>query len=114
MGPAWTLAAVLLLASCASGGTGGWVPLTPASDASGPVIRIAGTVRHLEVEGGLFVIRDTQGRQFSPTNLPEQFKVDGFLVEVDARERKDMVSIGMVGTLIELVQIRRSPTGGEP
>lgn len=69
----------------------------------------AGAVHHLEIEGGLWVIRDAGGTQFSPTNLPEAFKVEGLAVEFDARRRDDMVSVGMSGPLIEIVRIRRRP-----
>lgn len=85
-----------------------WVVVAP----SGPAPTLTGrrgTVRHLEIEGGVWVIRDEAGTQFSPSNLPEAFRADGLAVEFDARRRDDMVSTGMTGPLIEIVRIRRRP-----
>lgn len=85
-------------------GAGGWVELV--SEADGPTIRITGTVQHQEVEGGVWVIRTDEGR-YQPINLPSAFQVDGMAVEAEAVRRTDMVSIGMVGPLVELLRIRQ-------
>jgi len=89
---------------------GSWDELVEtAGDAS--VERIQGTVRYLEVEGGVYVIRagDTD---YDPTNLPEAYRVDGLPVAADVVRQEEMVSIRMVGPLVEIVRIRR--TGGVP
>jgi hypothetical protein len=57
----------------------------------------------------LFVIRDAQGTQYNPLNLPPGFRVEGMIVEVDARRSANVASIGMVGPVIELLRIRRPP-----
>lgn len=102
--------AVLILSSCASTAGNGWVELKPPQPAgSGPTFQITGTVHHLDLEGGVFVIRDTEGAQYSPLNLPNAFRVDGMTVEADARRRDDMASIGMAGQLVELLRVRRRP-----
>ncbi|HYC31381.1 MAG TPA: META domain-containing protein [Gemmatimonadales bacterium] len=109
--------AVLALAGCAGGGAGkaepeggivgnGWVDVTPKPEGDGPVITILGTVRHLDLEGGLFVVQDAGGTNYNPTNLPGEFRKDGKVVEAEARERKDVGSIGMVGPVIDVVRIR--------
>jgi hypothetical protein len=67
-------------------------------------------VHYLDLEGGLFVIRDAQGVQYNPTNLPETFRRDGMLVEAEAQRRDDMASIGMVGSIVELLRIRLRST----
>lgn len=90
--------------SSSPAGAGGWVEL--ASEADGPTIRITGTVRREEVEGGVWVIRTEEGK-YQPMNLPPAFQVDGMAVEAVAVRRTDMVSIGMVGPLVELLRIRR-------
>lgn len=103
--------AALVLSSCASTGSNGWVELKPEPAGSGPTIHITGTVHHLDLEGGLFVIRDAEGTQYNPINLPEAFRVDGMAVEADARRRDNMASIGMVGPLVELLRVRSRPGG---
>ena len=105
-----TPAAVLVLSSCASTAGTGWVALDPPKPTgSGPTFHLTGTVHHMDLEGGLFVIRDAQGTQYSPLNLPDAFRVDGMAVEAEARRRDDMASIGMVGPLVELLRIRSRP-----
>lgn len=89
-------------------GARGWVEL--ASEADGPTIRITGTVEHQEVEGGVWVIRTDEGK-YQPMNLPPAFQVDGMAVQAEAVRRTDMVSIGMVGPLVELLRIRQSDAG---
>jgi heat shock protein HslJ len=107
----------LVLAACASGGGGGgggagqWVELKTEAGGDGAVIQVSGTVRHLDLEGGIFVIRDTGGTQYSPTNLPESFQVNGKAVEAEARRRDDLASIGMVGPIVELIRIRERAGG---
>jgi heat shock protein HslJ len=103
--------AALILSSCASTGGKGWAELKPETAGSGPTVHITGTVHHLDLEGGVFVIRDADGTQYNPVNLPDAFRVDGMAVEVDARRRDDMASIGMVGPLVELLRIRSRPGG---
>jgi len=96
-----------LVASCASPREPGWVEVPSMSADSGEVMRITGTVHRLEVEGGVFVIRDAQGTQYNPTNLPDAFRKEGMVIEAEARRRDDMASIGMVGPIIELRRIRQ-------
>ena len=93
--------------------TDDWVELLPAVVGSTSAFRVVGNVQHLNLEGGVFVIRDSEGVQYNPMNLPEAFRIPGLRVEADARRREDTASIGMVGPIIELVRIRRQ-AGGDP
>jgi heat shock protein HslJ len=97
----------LILSACAGSSEKGWLELSPENAASEPVLRITGTVHHLDLEGGLFVIRDAGGTQYNPVNLPETFRSEGVTVEADARRRDNVASIGMVGPVVELLRIRR-------
>jgi len=98
--------AIVSLSSCAGSQNSGWVEPQPQPSAGGQTLRVVGTVHYLDLEGGLFVIRDAEGVQYNPVNLPEAFRRDGLPVEVEAYRRNDMVSIGMVGPLIEVARIR--------
>ena len=101
----------LFLAACAGGGAGResnpWEDLGPGKE-SGPVFLLGGTVRHVELEGGLFVIDAADGTRYVPTNLPPDYQVDGLALEAEARRRDDMASIAMVAPLVELVRIRKA------
>ncbi len=101
--------AVLVLSSCATTGSNGWVELKTDPAGAGPAFHITGIVHYMNVEGGLFVIRDAKGTQYNPINLPGAFRVDGMAVEADARRRDNMASIGMVGPLVELLRVRSRP-----
>ncbi|HEU5041518.1 MAG TPA: hypothetical protein VFT84_11880 [Gemmatimonadales bacterium] len=110
------LLTALALASCAGGGgvSGGanrWTELQPESGNNGEVLEVAGTVHQLDVEGGVFVIENSEGTRFNPTNLPAAFQVEGMAVEAEARRRDDVMSIGMVGPVIELLRIRERGDG---
>jgi heat shock protein HslJ len=119
---AFRVVASLCLAGCAGGGAGNpepeggavanrWVEINPKPEAGGPVTTIFGVIRHLDVEGGLFVIQDAGGTNYNPTNLPGAFREAGKAVEAEARERDDIMSIGMVGSVIDLVRIRERSAG---
>ncbi|MHB1328053.1 MAG: hypothetical protein ACYC2K_07610 [Gemmatimonadales bacterium] len=86
-----------------------WVVVEPPPEAAGQAVTIIGTVRHLDLEGGLYVISNADGINYNPTNLPAAFRVDGKPVEAEGRQRDDMASIGMVGPIVELVRIRDRP-----
>lgn len=113
------LPATLALAACAGasaggGGAGRWTELEPESGNNGEVIELAGTVHRLDIEGGVFVIENAEGTRFNPTNLPDAFKVEGKAVEAEARRREDVMSLGMVGPIVELLRIReREGSAGE-
>lgn len=102
-----------MLAACVGQGTPpsqAWLELPPSNAAgAAEVLNITGTVLHLDVEGGVFVIRDAQGTQYNPSNLPEAFRVDGLEVQAQAYRSRDMASIGMVGPMVELLRIKRNP-----
>jgi heat shock protein HslJ len=101
----WLAIGVLSL-SCHSGAPEvRWTELAPPPAEASQVLTFAGTVQFLDLEGGLYVIRDSLGTQYQPTNLPEAFRRDGLAVEAEAR-RRDMASIGMAGILVELIRIR--------
>jgi hypothetical protein len=88
----------------------GWTLPAPAPASQAPIIRIVGTVRYIDVEGGQYVIVDSvKNVRFNPTNLPSSFQIDGTFVEAEARQREGAVSIGMVGAIVDLVRIRPLP-----
>jgi hypothetical protein len=101
------------LLACSSSGNDGWVVLTPSSQQNtGEPVRLTGVIRHLTVEGGVYVIRSDDGVTYNPINLPEGFRQDGLAVEVEGRRRDDMGGIHQVGPLLELDRIRRREGGG--
>lgn len=102
-----SLFSVMNLSSCSATRKQGWIELEARPSESEQTLHIAGIVRHLDLEGGLFVIRNAQGVQYNPINLPEAFRRDGLAVEAQARRSENMASTGMIGTLVELLRIRK-------
>jgi hypothetical protein len=86
--------------------------LDPPADQVAPApaedfVRITGTVHRLDLEGGVYVIRTDDGTQYRPIELPEEFRVEGLAVEVEAKRRDDVLTVDMAGQAIELLDIRK-------
>lgn len=75
--------------------------------ADGDVIEESGTVQFVELEGGFYGIVADDGQRYDPTNLDETFEEDGLRVRFRAREREDLMSVRMWGTIIEIMSIER-------
>lgn len=78
-----------------------------------PSLQLAGTVTHLDIEGGVWVIRSGE-TNYNPMNLPERFRTEGLQIEAEAKRRDDIASISMVGPIIELVRIRVRESAESP
>ena len=68
-------------------------------------ITITGRIVYLAVEGGRFAIRGEDGRTYNPENLPDTFRKAGLPVKATARLRPDVMSIHMIGPVIEILEI---------
>lgn len=62
-------------------------------------MKIKGTVKYQELEGGFWSIIGEDGAQYAPISMPEQLKLDGAKVVVKAAEF-DGVTMMMWGTAI--------------
>jgi hypothetical protein len=100
------VAAMVFLAACHKATQGPWMDLNPPGQ-GGPTFHLSGTVSRLEIEGGLWLIKATDGEQYNVINLPRDFQVEGTPVEADARRREHVVSSPAVGATIDLLRIRK-------
>lgn len=66
------------------------------------VLNITGTVVWKPLEGGFFAIDADDGKGYDPINLPREYRTNGTRVRITAVERKDMASIHMYGTIIQI------------
>jgi heat shock protein HslJ len=64
-----------------------------------------GTVKWQTLESGFYAIDADDGKKYEPINLPSEYRVNGLRVRVTAKERDDMASINMYGTIIEITSI---------
>lgn len=101
---------LLSIAACevGDGGAGGdpWTALEGWPRHEEEAIRVTGTVDEIGVEGGVWVIRAPGGEEWAPIELPEAFRIEGAGVVADVRRRPDLLSIGMRGSLVEVLRIR--------
>jgi len=77
---------------------------TPDDESEG-TISFNGTVSYKEFEGGFFAIDADDGHNYDPTDLPEQFAVNGLRVAVTGRIRDDLASVHGYGPIIDIVSI---------
>jgi len=83
-----------------------WTSVSPER-ASRPSFRMTGSIEHLDLEGGVYVIQGDDSVTYAPTNLPAAFQYAGTRVEADARKSDQAMGIHQVGHPIELVRIRQ-------
>ena len=69
-----------------------------------------GIVEFVEVEGGCWRIAGSDGVNYEPLNLRDEFKENGLKVWFEATIRKNMNSTCMVGLLVDIKNIHRLET----
>jgi hypothetical protein len=70
-------------------------------------MEISGVIRYYKLEGGFFAIRGDDDQVYNPINLSEEFRQDGLPVVAKVKVRRDRMGIHQVGTLVEVVEIRK-------
>ena len=71
--------------------------------ASGLLTRdLTGTMTFVDLEGGYWAVV-SDGENYIPLNLPENYKVEGKRVTFEVVEQPDMVGIHMGGTYVEII-----------
>lgn len=70
-----------------------------------------GTVTYIDLEGGIYgIIADEDGMNYLPSNLPEEYRIDGLSVQFSADLEEDAMGSHMWGTPVKIRTIE--PTGG--
>ena len=64
-----------------------------------------GTITYVNLEGGFFGIVSDDWCFYEPINLEAQYQVDGLRVQIEARERLDIVTCIMWGITVELFTV---------
>lgn len=67
---------------------------------------IDGTVRFLDIEGGCWGIFGEDGVTYEPLGIPREFLKDGLKVRAAVKLRPDLLSICMIGTIVEVLEIK--------
>lgn len=68
-------------------------------------VNLIGEVRFVDLEGGFYGIIGSNGKNYFPINLSNEFKIDGIKVKFEGRIRKDILTTAMWGEAIEIIKI---------
>ena len=68
---------------------------------------IVGTIRHVDIEGGGWLIREDGGKSYQPQNLSDEFKKDGLRVRAKVQRVKDAVGVLQAGEIVRIIRIEK-------
>jgi hypothetical protein len=96
------LALILLLLPVVSCAGSALQPTAPGN------IVVNGVVHYVDLEGGFWIVRGTDNVTYDPVPpLEEAFRKEGLKVQLEGKIRTGGVSIRMVGTIIDVVRIKK-------
>jgi hypothetical protein len=90
-------------------------PVKPTEALRAPerkAIRVTGTIHHVEAEGGVYVIRTEDGKQYRLVELPEEFREEGLGVRLEGLLHDDVLTKDMAGQAVDIVEIRKMGESG--
>lgn len=109
------LLALALGAACSPDGSprrgpvGGPNPVKP-TEALRPAdrerVNLTGTIHHVDLEGGVWVIRTEDRKQYRVVELPDKFQEEGLRVVLDGMLHDDVITRDMAGQAIDILEIR--------
>ncbi len=68
---------------------------------------VAGTVRHVDLEGGFYGFVTDDGTKLNPVNLPQEYQKDGARLRLQVEPVKNGISLHMWGALVRIVSLER-------
>lgn len=68
-------------------------------------VYVKGTVKYVSLEGGFWAIYGDDGKHYDPLNLPKEYQSEGKRIKFTFKERNDLASFHMWGTIIEIIEI---------
>jgi hypothetical protein len=70
-----------------------------------PMMKIRGTVKYVNLEGGFYAIYADDGTKYTPFNLGKEYRIAGLVVEIEGRLMTDMMSIQQHGDMLKIEHI---------
>lgn len=93
-----TLTVLLLALAVGSGCVSSGTAFTPVATGTG-------TIRYMNLEGGFYLIVSDDGTRYDPLGLDPAFQREGLRVRYVVRPRPGGVTVHMVGTTVDVLQI---------
>ncbi|HOL40320.1 cache domain-containing protein [Methanospirillum sp.] len=70
-------------------------------------ITSTGTITYIDLEGGFYGFIASDGTQYLPLDLPDEFKQDGLVVDITGIKETDVVTIQMWGQPLRILSISK-------
>lgn len=90
-------------------------PIKPTEALRAPerkAVHLTGTIHHVKAEGGVYVIRTENGKQYRLVELPEKFRDEGLGVQVEGLLHDDVLTKDMAGQAVDILEIRKTGESG--
>lgn len=85
--------------------TGAEVSPEPIFEQSETSMKLTGTIKYQNFEGGFYGFIDTKGNKYTISNLNEQYKQDGLKVSISAHAKENTLTTSQFGQLITVIEI---------
>lgn len=69
-------------------------------------LRLTGHIVYQKMEGGFFSFISKDGGKYTPIKLPNEYKRNGLLIEINARPLHDLMTTSQFGTTIEIISVK--------
>jgi hypothetical protein len=69
-------------------------------------VQLTGTIHHVDQEGGVWVIRTEDGKQYRLVELPDKFQEEGLGVMLEGMLHDDVLTEDMAGQAVDILEIR--------
>lgn len=101
----WLMALLMLSACVPSQAETSKTPVQAAP--AGEVREVLATVRYIPLEGGFFGLVASDGTQYDPINLSQEFQQDNLPVRATLRPLRGVASYRMWGTIVEILAMEK-------
>lgn len=65
-----------------------------------------GTIVYKNLEGGFFALLTKDNQRFTLRHLPNAYRLDGLVVEINGRINKDVLTMTQFGELLEVKEVK--------
>jgi hypothetical protein len=84
-----------------------------ATQEKAPTISGTGTVTHIDLEGGAWLIVTDDDKRYDAHGLPEEFQHEGLRITFSGKLPKDATCIHMAGTILEVESVTKAEGTGK-